>query len=343
MKKQIASILTLALILCSLTACQEGGAEDLPGAQDSVTDSTVSDNDNSSSDPESSSSDSESSTSDSESSTSDPESSSTNKGDDSAPESSDSTPDEPKEMGIYGETEIPDIPCGNPDYEGKANYMDPDETAKSLEQCLDSIVFETHTYGEYTISLIGERVRTDKANFPDSIYVEALSVDVRRNGEKIGEHKSYYTGSGMLTYLSMGYTEFRLFTDKIGNYLDFYELDTPVIAMRYYYKEDEGREVTKAVGFATIGEDEIYDSLWGTCEKGTGITFNPDSIANDPASELAFNAKDCGCAVSRFAADKFRIADGKTLVDDEAGVKYTFDFSDPYELEGVVYKTEWIK
>lgn len=324
MKKQIASILTLALILCSLTACQEGGAENLPGAQGSVTGSTVSDNDNSSSDPESSS---------------------TNKGGDSTPESSDSTPDEPKEIGIYGETEIPDIPCGDPDYEGKANYTDPDsETAKSLEQCLDSIVFETHTYGEYTISLIGERVRTDKANFPDSIYVENLRVDARRNGEKIdNKYEFYYTGSGMLTYLLMSNTEFRLFTDKIGNYLDFYELNTPVIAMRYFYKEDEGREVTKAVGFATIGEDEIHNPLWGTCEKGTGITFNPDCDVNDPASQLAFNTEDCGCAVSIFAADKFRIADGKTLVDDEAGVKYTFDFSDPYELEGVVYKTEWIK
>lgn len=324
MKKHIASILTLALILCSLTACREGVAENLPGDQGSAVDSTVSDTESSSSDLESSSADHSS---------------------DSTPESGDNTTDEPKEIGVYGETEIPDIPCGDPDFEGKANYTDPDsETAKRLEQCLDSMVFETHTYGEYTISLIGDRVRTDKANFPDSIYAETLRVDVLRNGEKIGERESYFTGSGMLTYLLMGNTEFRLFTDKIGSYLDFYELDTPVIAMRYYYKEDEGREVTKAVGFSTIGEDEIYDSLWGSCEKGTGITFNPDSTVNDPGSKLAFNTEDdWSCSVSVFATDKFRIADGKTLVDDKAGVKYTFDFSDPYELEGKIYKTEWIK
>ncbi len=325
--KTLASILTLSLILCSLTACQEGGAENLPGAQGSVTDSTVSDNDNSSSDPESSSSD--------------PESSSTNKGDDSAPESSDSTPDEPKEMGIYGETEIPDIPCGDPDYEGKANTM---SNHDALEQCLDSMVFETHTYGEYTVKLVGESVRTDKKNFPDSIYTQGLHVEVEKNGKEIEAFNNY--GSLYLQYGTQYHLEYRLFTDKIGSYLDLYDLDTPVIAFRYFFDEDPGREVTKTVSFAMIWNDKLYAKLVGTTVKGTGIEFNPDSDLypiTDTKKVLSLTTSGGLDIEVLFAADEFKIADGKTLIDEKAGIKYTFDFTDPLEVEGKIYKTEWIK
>ncbi len=323
MKKQLTTIIALALILGSLTACGERtGAGAQPGDQSSVTDSSVHDTENSSTDLSSESTTSETTESGESSDVDDP------------PKS------KPKTVGIYGQTEIPDIPLGDISVEGRASELTDQE---ALEQCLDSMVFETHTFGEYTIKLVGDRVRTDKANFPGSIFVGTLRVEVMKNGEKINKNECYYTGGGMLTYVELFQTELILLSDKIGSYLDLYELENPVIAMRYYFNENDGREVTKAVGFATIGDDEVYNPLQCQCDKGTGITFGANLDPHIPATKLGFNLEDEVCLISRFAADKFRIADNKTLVDDEAGIKYTFDFSDPYELEGVVYKTEWIK
>lgn len=239
-----------------------------------------------------------------------------------------------KILGIYGKTEIPDIPCGDIDFEGKASTMTDHD---ALEKCLDSMVFETHSFGDYTVNLVGDSVRTDKKNFPDSIYTQHLRVEVKKNGEAINGSGNY---NGMVMYICQFRTEYKLLTDKIGNYLTVYDLDTPVIAMRYYYN-DKNRAITKAVQFIIIQNDELFDSFVGVCAKDTGIVFNPDLDSNDPKTMLALNPDDgTPCLVSVFAADDFNVVDGKTLTDDELGIKYTFNFSDPPQMK--LYTTEKI-
>ena len=316
MKKHLTKISAVLLVLCSLTACSDADAARYEN-QSSVTDSASSYTESPSLDTDNSSSNTET-------------------------ESSDSTPEsKPKTVCYYGEAEIPDIPCGNVDYEGKASTM---QDHDALEQCLDvHMIFETHTFGEYTVSLTGDKIRTDKANFSDSIYVQNLRAEVRKNGEKVGE----YSDCGYSAYTLYGAqfeTEYRLLTDKIGSYLDIYDLEHPVIAMRYFFDDDPRRTVKQAVEFAIIKPDEVYDDLFGICDKGTGVDFNIDHDPNDTSTALMLNQQDgWGCMDCIFAADEFKIADSKTLIDEEAGIRYTFDFiSDPYECNGHLYTVEKI-
>ncbi len=51
---------------------------------------------------------------------------------------------------------------------------------------LESMVFETHTFGDYTIKLVGKHVRTDKENFPGKIFC-GLLAEVEKNGVKISQ------------------------------------------------------------------------------------------------------------------------------------------------------------
>lgn len=310
MKKQIAAILTAALVLCSFVGCSEGGLENHPGTSGSVNDGSSSSSENTSAD------------SNSESGTL---------------ENSGTTESKPieKTTSVYGETEIPDIPCGDKDFEGKASTMTDHD---ALEQCLDSMVFETHTFGDYKISLVGDDVRTDKSNFPGSIYTQNLRVEVEKNGEKMDGSGKY---NDTVIYVVQFRTEYRIFEDKIGSYLDVYELENPVIAMRYFYEDDSARAVTKAVEFATIRNDEICSGFVGKSAEGTGVVFNPDMNDKDPRTILALNNEDGGiCRVSLFVADEFKIVDNKTLVDEEAGIKYIFNFSNPTQIE--LYTTEKI-
>lgn len=239
------------------------------------------------------------------------------------------TESEPSEKvtGIYGETEIPDIPCGDKEREGKANVI---KQSGALRQSLDSMVFETHNFGDYTVKLIGDSVRTDKQNFPDSIYAQKLRIEVEKNGTKLG----VIGYNDTLLYQSQFHTEYRLFADKIGSYLDIYELDCPVIAMRYFFDDDPARTVTKAVEFAVIRDDTLCGGFVGASAAGTGVTMNPNMDWGDYRTILAPNTSDGErCRLSVFAADEFTVADGKTLTDGKAGIRYTFDFSDPLPFE----------
>ncbi len=49
--------------------------------------------------------------------------------------------------------------------------------------------------------------------------------------------------------------------------------------------------------------------------------FNESLVTNTEDDSLSL--------ISIFAADEFKVIDGKTLVDEEAGIRYTFNFSDP--------------
>ncbi len=234
----------------------------------------------------------------------------------------------------YGEAEIPNIPCGYADYEGKAN-MGSDNPAliQTLEGALDSMVFETVSSGEYTARLIGDTVRTDTENFPTSIYVQNLRVEVEKNDTALEGTGTY---SDMLLYMSQFCREYILYTDRIGSYIDIYGLDVPVIAMRYYFNDD-GREVTKAVDFATIMNDEVYCGFLGKAVEGTGITVSAD--LNDFRKTLVPSGENEElCRLSTFSADEFTALDGTRLFDGDKNMIFNFSFADPPVME--LYSTE---
>ena len=235
-------------------------------------------------------------------------------------------------IGIYGETEIPDIPCGSPETEGKAAINGEND---ALKDCLDSMIFEKITYGDYTIKLVGDKVRTDKANFPGSIYAQNLRVEVEKNGKNIEGSGRY---SDTATYVSQFLKEYRLFEDKIGSYLDVYELEQPVIAMRYFYDDDAERTVTKAVEFAVIKDDELYSDFIADSKAGTGVIINIDNESGDLSKMLTVNSSDSTCRLSVFSADEFTVTDKNTLTDKDAKIKYTFSFTN--FPQAVLYSAE---
>ncbi len=302
MKRRIAAILTAALVLCTFTGCRGDGLENQSG-----TSSSVSGGSSLSSDGTSLSS---------ENTSEDPESRISTLEDSNAPESK---PTE-KVTGIYGETDIPDIPCGDKDHDGKANTLREEDT---LKQCLYSMVFETHTFGDYTISLVGDSVRTDKANYPGRIYTQHLRVEVEKNSKKLQGYGGY---GELVLYRTQFIQEYILLEDKIGSYLDMYELERPVIAMRYFFDNDSGKTITKTVDFKMIMDSEIWP-CYGKAQKGTGVDFN---LEGEWDERLVTNTEDDFFSeLCIFAADEFKVIDNKTLVDEEAGIRYTFNFSDP--------------
>lgn len=241
-----------------------------------------------------------------------------------------------RERYLYGEVKIPDIHCEDADSEGRAGI----EWEQKLQQlpCLDSMVFETHTLGDYTIRLVGDRVRADETNFPGSIYTTKLRVEIEKNGVKIEGDGRY---NDIVLYAGQQ-TEYRLFADKIGSYLDVYDMEYPVVAMRYYFEDSTERLVAKAVEFSTIQDGEAFGGFVGIFEKDTGITLNSNADASKAGTLLATNSENgARCRVGICSGDEFVVVDKKTLEDKEAGIRYTFQFSNP--PQGELYTAGKIK
>ena len=185
------------------------------------------------------------------------------------------------------------------------------------EQALDSYVFETHNFGDYTVKLVGKQVYKLDQNVTDYVYTKELCIEVEKDGKLLDSftpNPGYFNLDGITDR-----PKFTVFADKVGSYLDLYELEQPVISMRYYF--DENQVVTKAVQFAVIKDEMIYDNFLSTAEAGTGVTLFHDDFATNIEDNMT-------CFASVFEAEKFRFADSTTLVDDMAGIKYTFNFAD---------------
>lgn len=304
MRKQLITILASSLLLVSLTACSTGGAgataEDRSSALSSANERDASE---------------------------------------SGSGSLESKPTG-NVRAVYGQTEIPDIPCGDPDYDGKASSMN---DRNELDQGLDSMVFETHTIGDYTINLVGKRVRTDEAHFPDNIYVGSLGVEVERDGKVIGGGSSYWD---ILLYGAQFETEYILRKSKIGNYVDVYDMDDILIAMRYFFDDDPRRTVRETVSFVTIHNGEVCSQLLGTGDKGTVADYaeNVDCYYKDTWRLLSYKDEEWGGMAFLTAADELKQVGDNTLIDEVAGLKYTFDFSDEtYQVNyGRVATIRWI-
>ena len=321
MKKFFATFPALTLMLTSLTACNSITPVDESKTESSFTESTV--------------------ILSTESTTSSAESTAI----ESTTDMSNLTPVE-RVVGIYGETEIPDIHITS-DAEGKAiSYEESHKLA--LEQSLDSMIFETHTFGEYTVRLVGDKVRTDETFFPGSIYTQNLRIECEKNGVILdGYVKPFAYFNEYVNYMSMFMTEYRLLADKIGSYLDWYELEYPVIAVKYYYEADPEVTVTKVVEFNVIHEDRVKYQFWGTFDKCIGVDPLDNGDDREHPKLILLEEDGVLAPLGTFSADRFAIADSNTLIDEEAGVKYTFDFEECFKPNSpkagyILYTAKWI-
>lgn len=241
----------------------------------------------------------------------------------------------------YGEAEIPDIPYEKITEEGSAIFVADDEP---ISGALDAVIFETHTAGDYTLTLVGEKVRTDLANFPDKIFAKSLYIEVAKDGKIIENGKSVIRDES--TGTSNASFECFIIKDKIGNYVDLYKMEKPVVASRYFYPND-GREVKSVVSFGYIDKDRLYDKLLGIHAPKTGIVIDtkPGLTLNDGSGEynqVFGNVKDIAvdgdltwCSIT--ASDELDVVDGKMLKDDAAGIKYIFNFENSDST--ILYKT----
>ena len=259
-----------------------------------------------------------------------------------------------RERFTYGEKEIPDIIYSQYQQDdGRAvlhsGGLNPDS--------LDSMVFETHEFGDYTIRMVGYDVRTDKEHFPGIIYAGDLRFEVEKNGvtlyevdkngERISPSREYYTivdeygersykypeGTGFYgPYGEQFSPELLIFEDQIGNYIDVYDMKHPVIAIRYFNADNFDEPIRKLVHFAWIEDDMVVARFFGDFAENTGVVAG--------ASEFPSFTKSGQFAV--FAADEFKIENENTLVDEEAGIRYIFDF-DKTNTDGHFFSTERIQ
>lgn len=222
--------------------------------------------------------------------------------------------------GIYGETEIPDFHCDNVDLQGSTRPIGIEPVG------LNTMVFETHEFGGYTIKVIGKYVRTDKEYFPDTIYARYLYIEVEtESSSSDGSNKVSYPS----TILGNPFNpEYRVFPDRIGSYLDIYDMEYPVIAMNYYFDdapEYVDSEITQMARFAMIlPYNNRALGLTGSYEAGLGIVMNEDPPYDiDVITNREYVS---GWPYALRKSDELKVVDSKTLVDETFGIKYSFDF-----------------
>ena len=231
----------------------------------------------------------------------------------------------PKERFIYGETEIPNI-VTEESHESDGRAIQHGFT--DISGTLGSMVFETHTFGDYTIRLVGDDVRADNEHFPGVIYAARLYIEAEKNGEKIPLYSPNTDND--LTY-EMPYTypysgqfsfEYIILEDRIGNYLDMYDMKFPVIAMRYFNYTDIDEPLRKIVNFVWIENNGLHQTVFGEFKDNTGVIVQICPITFDRYGQFAV-----------FSADEFKIAGENTLIDETAGIKYTI-YSEPQPNNG---------
>lgn len=231
---------------------------------------------------------------------------------------------------VYGEKEIPDMIY--PEYdELDGRYIAP--MAHRINRGLESMVFETHTYGDYTIRLVGYDVRTDKEHFPGAIYLLGLSVEIEKDGKLVTD--KYDHNAGYATpYNSLSAPETIIYEDQIGSYLDIYDLKYPTIAMRYCGRDSLEEPFRKTVQFCWIEDNELVCDFIG----------DDDNNANTIALNMGYGGLEFSSAgyFAIYSADEFKVENENTLVDETAGIKYIFDF-DKTDTDGHYYSTERIQ
>ncbi|MBP1563351.1 MAG: hypothetical protein J6C38_06505 [Oscillospiraceae bacterium] len=230
--------------------------------------------------------------------------------------------------GVYGETEIPDILCDKVDAQGSARPIQ--VTPIGLEK----MIFEVHTFGDYTVKLVGQYVRTDKENFPGTIYARELYIEIENEKSPLSKNdgKIFYAP----TILGQGIfkPEYRIFPERIGTYLDIYDMEYPIVAMRYYLDDTPeyvADDISEVVRFAMIlpNRNSVI-SLSGNCKAGLGIVFDTEPSDN---VEIVTNSETVSGWPYVLCGNNIKVSDKKTLIDETARIKYSFDFSDISSLD----------
>lgn len=223
-----------------------------------------------------------------------------------------------KKISFYGNDEIPNI-FGNGD---------------NL-QGIEKMVFETHEFGDYTINLVGKNVKINSEKYPGVIFMDSLGAEVEKDGKMLPE-PAYY---GLWYGFGAQYPTFKIFEDKIGSYLSVYEMKNPVITMKYYFDSSDPTELKKAMNFAMIDENGQFTyGFAGDCPIEVGVSLTDYTVDGntirlgtvDHIKEVVEKGTTSSpSVVQTFESDEFKITDKNTLVDEDAGIRFTFNFSDP--------------
>lgn len=290
MKKQLTAILTSALLLCSLTACKDSAGG---GQGDNSSQNDVS---QCSSDLSNSSADNSSS--------------------ENSSDKINGSAFDKDTLYVYGEVEIPTL--------SSSDVID------SKDKTIGQMLIETQTVGDYTLKLIGKNVYHGDELSDDCFYALELDVQVEKDGKllKTEDDDNHYQHGliGPAAPLEV----FKVYSSRIGTYLDLYELEKPVIAMRYYMDESD-LLVKEAVSFGIIIDDVTYFGFNTMADAQTCVTMPYDESRkqnNVPNPEDNWIGWWSLCS-----QDKFTTEDNHTLVDNELGIKYVFDMETALEVK----------
>ncbi len=200
-----------------------------------------------------------------------------------------------------------------------------------FERTIGNMLIETQTVGDYTLKLIGKDVYSYESDRDECFYAQELEVQVEKNGKTLETEERYNRYQHGLIGPTAPLEHFRIYKDRIGTYLDLYELEKPVIAMRYYMDSPD-LLVKEAVSFGIIIDDVSYFCFNTLAQAQTCVTSPYESITfqqpNIPNTEHRWIGWWSLCS-----QDKFTVEDNHTLVDNELGIKYVFDMKTPLELK----------
>jgi len=224
----------------------------------------------------------------------------------------------------YGETEIPVV----------SDVSSDEIIANSIEK----MVFETKTIGDYTVKLVGSHVykRGDKEKFSDVICANQLHAYIEKDGKFIDKAELDVENfvSDTITDEADGANEYRLFKDKIGSYLSVYDLEYPVIALSFWFDDAiNPRMVKNTVSFAAIKDDYLITQVEMLADVGTAAQNVKDICDDYPYDSLRPNINSGFYSTALSSGEQLQIVNKTTLVDENAGIKFSFGFNRDYVLQ----------
>lgn len=184
----------------------------------------------------------------------------------------------------YNSVQIPVLP-----YDSSVGFTQP------YDGSLEKVVFDTKKAGDYTVCLLGEYVMRSDLQNDDVIHSYYLNVAVSGDGETF---ETCFVPSGFEGVSQGG---FRLYDDRIPQYLTVYEMDVPLIVLRY------------------MTEDGSIIGAFYTIKNGS-----PEIIMGDRSAVGDYGTGIC----SPLSDSLVSVYNTNTLIDTENGVTYIFYFDD---------------
>lgn len=201
-------------------------------------------------------------------------------------------PDEPEVSGSdadvlsdyvdYNSVQIPVLP-----YDSSVGFTQP------YDGSLEKVVFDTKKAGDYTVCLLGEYVMRSDLQNDDVIHSYYLNVAVSGDGE------TFETCFVPSEFEGVSQGGFRLYDDRIPQYLTVYDMDCPLIVLRY------------------MTEDGSIIGAFYTIKNGS-----PEIIMGDRSAVGDYGTGIC----SPLSDSLVSVYNTNTLIDTENGVTYIFYF-----------------